>query len=210
MTTPASPCDEQACDALVMNRLAECREYWKTPVTWSYSILLSRAVVRWNVSSRGVDPRGRHLKRNHRRQMLELGAPIPDRIEQPRLDGLFFRDDVGAESIRTMCEKSSNFPVVMLLDSSRSWFETEVHELKRTSRTPRGSHIVVWLILCFHEELRTALQNPEESSQQDLNKCFVTKPRSCSTSWNTRIYAPGRSIPRDHISSARRWRATWV
>lgn len=67
----------------------ECREHWKTPVTWSYSLLLSRAVVRWNVSSRGVGPRGRHLKRYQPvgQTELECVALHPDRI-----GFFFFRD----------------------------------------------------------------------------------------------------------------------
>lgn len=63
-----------------------CREHWKTPVTWSYSLLLSRAVVRWNVSSRGVGPRGRHLKRYQPvgQTELECVAPHPDLLILPR------------------------------------------------------------------------------------------------------------------------------
>lgn len=34
----------------VVEKPEECREYWKTPVTLSYSLLLSRAVVRCTVS----------------------------------------------------------------------------------------------------------------------------------------------------------------
>lgn len=64
----------------------ECREHWKTPVTWSYSLLLSRAVVRWNVSSRGVGPRGRHLKRYQPVGQTELECvdPHPDLLILPR------------------------------------------------------------------------------------------------------------------------------
>lgn len=196
-----------------MNRLAECREYWKTPVTWSYSLLLSRAVVRWNVSSRGVDPRGRHLKRNHPGRCWSWVPPSGSNwiaMAGRNILPQWCRCGIDPDDVWDEQQVTSNFSVVMLLDSSRSWFETEVHGLKRTSRTPRGSHIEVWLILCFHEEVWTASRNSEESSQQDSNKSFVTKPKSSSTSWNTRVYAPRRSIPRDHISSATRWRATWV
>lgn len=116
-----------------MNRLAECREYWKTPVTWSYSLLLSRAVVRWNVSSRGVDPRGRHLKRNHLGGRCWSWMP-PSGSNWIAMAGRNILpqwcwcgidpDDVWDEQ-----QVTSSFSVVMLLDSSRSWFETEVHGL---------------------------------------------------------------------------------
>lgn len=102
---------------------------------------------------------------------------------------------------------TSNFSDVMLLDSSRSWFEPEVHGFNALQGHPaRFSTHSSWFgwfsasTKIYGLLLRISIENP-------VCKPLVTKRRS---SWNTRVYAPRRSIPQDHISSAWRRRATWV